>query len=375
MLKSYRTTFVSLIFLFLLSIGVVGQQAATSASASKLLALKVPAPSLKGNLLGEPTELEVSIYLPPTYETTGSRRYPSVYLLHGFTSNNRAWTMGGYQGMNLQATMDTMIKDGTIREMIVVMPNASSHYGGSFYLNSAVTGNWEDYMYRDLVQYVDANYRTIAAVESRGIAGHSMGGYGALILGMKHPDIFSTVYALSPCCTTLEGDMSEANPVWSKVVGLTSKDQVKLRPKSFDEFFTIAFVALSAAFSPNPSKAPLYVDFPFKARPEANAAGMEKNEPVYTRWRSQMPVYMVADNAQNLRKLRGLFIDVGEKEEFSHIVIGAQQLSSALGEQRIPHTFEIYAGGDHGNKIRERVETRVFRFFSEKLAPTAMGVR
>jgi S-formylglutathione hydrolase FrmB len=357
--------------LLFLTTSIVGQQATASATTSKLLDIKVPAPSLRGNLLGEPTELNVSIYLPPGYDTVAARRYAAVYLLHGFTATNRAWTVGSYQGMKLQTTMDALIKEGKVREMIVVVPNTFSNYGGAFYTNSAVTGNWEDYIYRDLVQYIDANYRTLAASESRGVAGHSMGGYGALILGMRHPDVFSAVYALSPCCTALVGDLSEANPAWLRVMRMKSKDELKLKPESFADFFDIAFVALSTSLSPNPAQAPFYADFPFKERSsqasESTQPGVEKNEPTYTRWKSQMPAYMVAEKKQNLMKLRGLFIDYGQNEEFSHIVTGAQQLSTALAQHGIPHTLEVYAKGDHGSKIRERIETRVFTFFSEKL--------
>lgn len=368
--KKFSPVLVLLFCLLPLAAGTVGQQGTATAPASKLVDVKVPAPSLKDNVLGQPTELDASIYLPPSYASSATKRYPTIYLLHGFLSTDDAWIKGGYQGMNIQTTMDQLMSAGKIGEMIVVLPNGRNSYGGAFYTNSSVTGNWEDYIYRDLVQFIDANYRTIAASESRGIAGHSMGGYGALVLGMKHPDIFGAVYALSPCCTALEADMGETNPAWLKVLRLSSKDQLKSKPESIEDFFVIAYVALSAAFSPNPARPPFHVDFPFKERASSGSAptaGLEKDA-AYTRWRARMPAYMVEENQQNLRKLRGIFIDYGEKEEFAHIVIGAQQLSMALGERRIPHTLEVYANGDHGSKIRERVETRMLPFFAQKLA-------
>ncbi|MCM3869844.1 MAG: alpha/beta hydrolase-fold protein, partial [Pyrinomonadaceae bacterium] len=281
---------------------------------------------------------------------------------HGFLSNNKVWTTNGYQGMSLQPLMDEMIKSGKTREMIVVAPNGWNAYRGAFYTNSSVTGNWEDYIYRDLVENIDANYRTIARPESRGIAGHSMGGYGAVTLAMKHPDVFSAVYALSACCLGMEGDFTSDNPSWLKTVRLTSREQLKSRPESIDDFFPIAFVAISAAFSPNPEHAPFYLDFPYQER----EGRLEKNETAYARWRSKMPLYMVEENKQNLLKLRGIFIDYGQKEEFSSVRITSQLFSKALAEKGIPHIFEVY-DGDHGNRIRQRVETRVLQFFSEKL--------
>ena len=360
-----RTRFIPAV-LFLISCwlatNVVAQQAAP-APIGRLVEVKVTAPSLKGNLLGDPAEQTIAVYLPPSYETSPTRRYPTLYLLHGFTATNKAWLSGGYQGLNLQPAMDELIKSGKIHEMIVVAPTGWNAYKGSFYTNSTVNGNWEDYIYRDVVQTVDTTYRTIARPQSRGIAGHSMGGYGAITLAMKHPDVFSAVYALSPCCLGMEGDFTEDNPGWVKTLRLTSKEQLAAPPKSLAEFYQTAFVALAAALSPNPSRPPFYVDFPYEERD----GHVVKNDVVFAKWRSKMPVYMVGENKENLLKLRGIFIDYGQKEEFSHIRISSQQFSKALSERAIPHVFEIYEGGDHGNKIRQRVEMRLLPFFSEKL--------
>ncbi len=339
------------------------QEAISRVAAGRLVEVKVSAPALKGNLLGDPVEQSVAIYLPPSYDTSPAKRFPTLYLLHGFLGNNKAWTAGGYQGMSLQPLMDEMIKGGKIREMIVVVPNGWNAYKGAFYTNSTVTGNWEDYIYRDLVQNVDANYRTIARPESRGIAGHSMGGYGAVVLAMKHPDVFSAVYALSPCCLGMEGDLTSENPAWLKTIRLTSKDQLKAKPDTFDEFYQIVFVALSAAFSPNAERGPFYVDFPYQ---EQNGR-LEKNESAFAKWRAKMPLYIVDENKENLLKLHGIFIDYGQKEEFPAIRTTSQQFSKALSERNIPHMFEVYEGGTHSSKIRERLETRVLQFFSEKL--------
>jgi S-formylglutathione hydrolase len=357
----YRALLFSALLVFAHSASA--QQATRLETAGKLAELKLSSPALKNNLLGDPAEQSVAVYLPPSYQTSPSKRYPTIYLLHGFTGHIKAWTTNGYQGMSLQPLMDEMIKSGKIREMIVVVPNGVNAYGGAFYTNSTVTGNWEDYIYRDLVNHVDANYRTLARAQSRGIAGHSMGGYGAIVLGMKHPDVFSVVYGLSPCCLGIAADMSDENPGWLKTVRLTSKAQLSQKPKSLADFFTIAFVAISASFSPNPERAPFYADFPYQER----AGRLEKNEQVYALWQSKMPLYMVDENKENLLKLRGIFVDYGQKEEFSHIRITSTLFSKALAERNIPHIFEIYEGGDHGNKIRERVETRVLQFFSTRL--------
>ena len=205
-----------------------------------------------------------------------------------------------------------------------------------------------------------------------------MGGYGSVMLGMKHPELFSAVYALSPCCLAMEADMGEANSAWPGVLQLSSKEQLNAPPRSFAQFYHSAMVALSAAFSPNPNRPPFFVDFPFKAKSGTCTPPLEgklltstpcvqKNEAVYAKWRSNFPVYVAEANKENLKKLRGIFLDYGEKEEFVHIRIGVKLLSTTFSELNIPHQFEVYANGTHGSLIRQRMETRVLPFFNETL--------
>jgi len=328
----------------------------------KQVEVKFNAPSLKGNLLGDATEQSVSVYLPPSYDASPTKRYPVVYLLHGFGVNYQLWTADAY-GLNLPSILDALIGGGKIREMIVVAPNAKNAYGGSFYVNSTVTGNWEDYIYKDLISYIDGNYRTLPRPSSRGIAGHSMGGFGAVYVGMKHAEIFSAIYAMSPCCLGLEGDLNEPNPAWKRVGHFTSKEELPKQPKSPDDFYQTVFVALSAAFAPNTESKPFYGDFLYREQD----GKLLQSEAAVARWKAKMSLYLVEDYKQNLLRLRGIFLDYGQKEEFSHIRIGTLLFSKALAERGIPHTFEVYEGGTHTSKVKERLQTRVFQFFSDKL--------
>ena len=375
--RSLNAAICFLLFIFFASSTFSQQAAPATSTTSKLLELKIPAPSLKGNLLGDATEQPIYVYLPPGYQSSTTKRFPTLYLLHGFISTSKVWVDGSYQGFNIQSSMDELIHAGRVREMIVVAANGFNAYGGSFYTNSPVTGNWEDFIVRDLVGNIDANYRTIARAESRGIAGHSMGGYGAMMLAMKHPEMFSAVYALSPCCMVMDNDMSEANAAWPHILSLTSRDQLK-EPKSPQDFFSMVFIALSAAMSPNPSKPPFFVDFPYETKSgpcsEPTAGSfvtstpcVQKNEAVNEKWRTKIPVYIAEANKENLKKLHGIFLDYGEREEFAHIRSGVQLFSKTLSELNIPHQFEVYANGTHGSLIRQRMETRLLEFFDEKL--------
>jgi S-formylglutathione hydrolase FrmB len=265
--------------------------------------------------------------------------------------------------MKLPAEMDGLIAKGIAAEMIVVVPNGRNAYLGSFYTNSPVIGNWEDFIFRDLVKYIDGKYRTLSKPASRGIAGHSMGGYGAFMLAMKHPDVFGAVYSLSPCCVGMEGDLSAENPNWRAAAKVTTRDIFKKQPESFEGFWSLAMIAASAAFSPNTQTPPLLVSFPFT---EKNGL-LVRNDSAYAAFRAKMPLYLIEQYRDNLKKLRGIAIDVGEVDEFTHIRIASAKLSAELSEREIPHFFEIYKDGDHGNKIRERFSSKLIPFFSAVL--------
>jgi S-formylglutathione hydrolase FrmB len=325
--------------------------------------IKVHSAALERNKLGDLADQDVAVYLPPSYRSSSAERYPSLYLLHGFDSNIRAWTSHGYQEMNLQQSMDTLIHAGEVREMIVVVPNGRNAYLGSFYTNSPVSGGWEDFVDRDLLAYVDSHYRTIAQAASRGVAGHSMGGYAAIMMGMKHPELFGAVYAMSPCCLGMAGDLTSMNPSWRAALAVKDKEQFAKDPESVDQFWIDVFLSLAAAFSPNPSRAPLYVDLPYR---EQNGS-LIPNEPAWTEWHEKMPLEIVSNYGTNLLQLRGLVIDYGMQDDFSHIPLTAQLFSEKLTQLGIPHVLAAYRG-DHADHIRERFETMALPFFSRVLA-------
>src|ERR1051326_9182802 len=153
--------------------------------------------ALEGNLSGESPDRRVTISLPPSYAAERARRYPAIYLLHGYSGTDATWTG---RIANVPEIGDRVFGAGAAREMIVVMPDGDSIYRGSMYSNSVTSGDWERYIADDLVAYVDAHYRTLANRASRGLAGHSMGGYGTMRIAMKRPDAFASIYSLSACC-------------------------------------------------------------------------------------------------------------------------------------------------------------------------------
>ncbi len=358
MLKKYRI----LLPVVALLIIVAASGAFARIPVGRLVTISIDSAALKGNMLGDPSVQEADVYLPPGYVTDTAKRYPVVYLLHGYTGVKESWTKFGYQGLKLADSMDALIAEGKSKEMIIVAPNAKNAFLGSFYTDSPVTGGWATYISKELVERIDREFRTISDPSGRGIAGHSMGGYGAMILGMTNPKVYGAIYALSPCCMAFEGDIGPEAAEMPKAIAVT--DLADLRQKPAENLFTTFYTGLAAAFSPNPGNKEFYVSYPFKME----NGKVVPNEPAYSEWRARMPLYLVEEYRENLHGLRGLAFDVGENEEYPHISQSTRELSQKLAELKIPHTFSVYPVGDHSGKIRERLENFVIPFFSRTLA-------
>jgi S-formylglutathione hydrolase FrmB len=339
-------------------VATIQMDGAATAQQGTVVETTIDGRSLKGNLVGDPTRRPLSIYLPPCYSVQLPRRYPAIYLLHGYQGNHKQWMAGGKE-WNIRDVMDKLIGDGKVREMIVVMPDAKSRYGGSFYTNSVTTGNWEDYIAQDVVAFVDGNYRTLSAAASRGIAGHSMGGYGALKLAMKHPDRFGAAFGLSSACLGWGGDLSLTNPAWAATLAFTGLDDLKPDEK---RYLSQAYLALAAAWSPNPANRPFFADLPVVGRD----GRFERVAEVEARWSANMPLAMVDQYRSNLRRLRGIAFDVGRRDQFSHIPPTNRAFAAALKRNGIEHHFEEY-DGDHNDQAPHRIEARLLPFFSRTL--------
>ena len=316
--------------------------------------IKVHGKSLEGNLEGDSPDRDVSVYLPPSYATARNRRYPVVYLLHGYTNSDEGWfgpgLKSGFLSANtsLPAVADKAMTAGNSSEMILVMPNAYTIYQGSMFSNSVTTGDWEGFVTHDLVAYVDSHYRTIAARGSRGLAGHSMGGYGTIRLAMKYPDVFSSIYILSACCLT--ANLNPQGQAFAQAEAVHSQADVANLARG-----PITMLAEAAAWSPNPKNPPFFFDLPVKdgkVQPEVAA-----------RWVANAPLAIIDQYISNLRKLHAIAIDVGDKDGLS---TSNKELGRILTDYSIPNTFEIY-DGDHTNHIALRVETKVIPFFAQNL--------
>jgi enterochelin esterase-like enzyme len=333
----------------LAQVPVSAQAAAPTGPRGTVERIKVHGASLEGNLEGDSPDRDVSVYLPPGYKTQKKQRYPVVYLLHGYTDNDYNWFGAKHAFVDAPAAIDKAIASGVAREMIVVMPNAYTVYMGSMYSNSVTTGDWESFIARDLVAYMDAHYRTIPDRMSRGLAGHSMGGYGTLRLGMKFPQTFSSLYAMSACC--LAPNPAAQGPGMDKAAAIhAAADLAKT------DFGTRAIIASAAAWSPNPKNPPLYFDLPF-----ANG----KAQPlIAAKWDANAPLAMVDQYVPSLKQAHAIALDVGTKD---FLMGSVQEFERSLTTLGVSHSFETYEG-DHVSGIQERLEKNVMPFFSKNLS-------
>ena len=323
--------------------------------------------SLETTITKELSDRSISIYLPASYDKQLAKRYPVIYLLHGIGDTDetwlRAWGKGNEGYSTIKEVMDRLISENRSTEMIVVMPDNKTHWMGSFYLNSVVTGNWEDFNTQELIRHIDAKYRTLARAENRGVLGHSMGGFGALAMGMKHPEIYSAVYGMNPAIIDFAGDLTIATPAFRFILKAKTPDEVMRS----NDIYNIGLITVGQAIAPNPTNPPFYIDLPYKLVNDR----LEPNEAGFAKWRDGSLVRMALRYQTNLRKLRGLRFDSGYEDEFRFIPVNSRALSNELTNLGISHVFEEY-NGDHRNRLwgrQGRLFSEILPWFSEMLSP------
>ena len=308
--------------------------------------IKVHAPTLEGNLEGEAADRDVLVVLPPSYAANPTRRYPVLYALHGYSIGAEQWI----QEIHVPQTIEGAFAKGA-REMIIVLPDSKTIHNGSMYSSSVTTGDFETFIARDLVRYIDAHYRTIANRQSRGLAGHSMGGYGTARIGMKHPETFGVLYMMSPCCLSARAMARPADREATAALEAVKSpaDSAKL------PFGLRAQLATAAAWSPNPQNPPLYLDLPTKEG--------QLQPDILAKWAANAPLALVDQYIGNLRQYRALAIDVGDQDGLKE---DAAKLHDALDRYGIANSFHIYPG-THVSDVAFRFQDFVIPFFSRNL--------
>jgi hypothetical protein len=324
-------------------------------SGSQVLVRQLRGESLAHSLIGTDPVRRLAVYLPPGYG--GSvQRYPVIYYL----PNPLATFDEDFYRGQAREVLDRAMAAGEMGKVIFVAVDMATPLGCSWYVNSPVTGKWEVFMVRELVPYVDANFRTLASRDSRGIAGDFMGGYGAIRFGMTHPEVFGTVYALHPVGTGSGIYTMYSRPDWKKLAGIKSRDEL---PKGI---WANIFISIFQASVPNVNKPPLYIDL------QARAVGdtVEIDSAVTERLRDNFLLEtMIGRYADNLKSLRGLRFDWARNDGNQDHVYANQALTHKLNEFGIPHEAEEYNGvwGTGNWGADGRVYTEVLPFFARHL--------
>ncbi|KXF81593.1 alpha/beta hydrolase [Enterovibrio coralii] len=298
------------------------------ANESRLQYFKIDAPSLAGNKLNTPTEQFLYVYLPPSYFTS-DKAYPVVYYLHGFGGG--AMEARAISG----STLDKFSAKHQFQEMIIVGVNGSNQFGGGFFVNSPVSGNWEDFVTSDVLSYVDSNFRTMPSAENRGIVGFSMGGFGAVNIALRHPDKFQHLFALSPGLFDQNGLIAAVNQ-WQQ------------------QNWTAVLNAYAAAFSPNADGSE--GNWWYAWNPN-DPVIVEQWEAGYGQVEEKVDAYL-----QKTQRLANIHVEYGSDDEFPWIPEGSQYLVATLKGKGVDVSEHDHGGG---HVISFRQAESIIRYFAE----------
>ncbi|MCU7617738.1 esterase family protein [Chryseobacterium sp. PBS4-4] len=321
----------------------------------KVVTTYITAKTLENKTLENPKR-RVTVYLPPDYEKS-SKKYPVIYYLHGFFWSDSLLVSSD----KINHILDRAIYLKKIKPVIVVMADQSTVFKGSFYANSKSSGNWSDFTSVELVNFIDKNYRTIANKDSRGISGHSMGGNGALRNAILHPEVFSSVYALSP--GILDAQYFALNEI-DLYKDLDKIKDVKDLAKPENARTNIIF-AIARAYNGNENKPPFYAYFPFSFKDNQLIVNASVVEELKKNSTSELPF----SHYENLKKLKAIKFDWGRNDELKHIPPSCLSFSKTLEMLKIKHEAEVYIG-THGSEVSKengRIENQMLPFFNEHL--------
>ena len=349
---------------------------------SRLLEMRIDAPSLQTNTVGLSYRQTVCVYLPPSYADS-QVRYPVLYFLPGYDDPVWIFTGGALQGFRMRDALDGLLDRRRIEEMIVVIPSGTTPLGGTFYTNSPVLGNWEDYIAGELVTLVDRSFRTLTRPEARAIAGTTTGGSGALLLAIRHPDIFGAVYALDPVLLfpgALDEDgicsIADAGRLLSiqEATAALPEKQARLALKLYLQgqigsdseagALRAFLITLGAAFSPDLSSPGLPVRFPYRR----GAQGLEADPSARAAFESGLGDWQekIRRYDGNLRSLRLLALDYGTGNGIRWLPQGCEHVAGLLSAEGIPHRVLTHSG-NHEDHFRERMEGFLLPILSQVL--------
>jgi enterochelin esterase-like enzyme len=309
-----------------------------STDRGEVVICRISSAILRDNPLGDPAERDLHVYLPPGYDP--SQRYPALLAVVGFTGTGGMLFNLDPLGEDLRLRLDRLITTGRCPPVIVAAPDCFTRLGGNQYINSTATGRYEDYLLDEIVPFVDRAYAT----GRWGVFGKSSGGYGAIVLGMRHPEVFQAVADHSGDANfelCYVPDFAEALDHFREHGGPARwldrfwADENRHRKKWMK---ALNVLAMAAHYSPSPASPHLGIDFPFDL--ETGAMRWD----VWERWRAWDPVNMVEAHGDALRRLRLVYVDCGRRDEFA-LHWGARALVAELKRVGVAPFYEEFDDG------------------------------
>ena len=307
---------------------------------------RIASEALRGNPLGDPSERPVIVYTPPGYDPHGSRAYPALYVLHGYTGDAAALVSARPWERNVVQWIDRLIRERRMPHAILVLVDGFTRLGGSQYVDSIHNGNYATYVVQDVVGHVDAAYRTIAREGARAILGKSSGGFGSMHLVIEHPGVFTAfashsgdsyfAYAHPPSFPSAQRTLERHDFSIATFVEVFEKKHKRTQP----EYQTMEMLGYAAAYSPGSATA-FDLDLPFDLRTG------ELLEETFARWLAFDPVERVAKSAAALRRLRLRYLDCGRRDEYG-LDIGARLVAQRMRELGLAVRHEEF-DDDHRN--------------------------
>ena len=318
--------------LILISISCATDSAESGGNEGTVLTETVYAANLAGNLLNIPNSQQITVYLPPEYDTTGAS-FPVVYYLHGYG--------GDYSELLYfcnKRTLDRFMNEDSSRQFILVGVNCYNNGDSFFYVNSEAAGNWETFIIEEVITYVDTNFRTIENADSRGISGFSMGGFGSIYYALRYPDIFSYLFSLSPGLFNSSG-LEDAMATWD----------INIKR------------AYGVSFAPNTSNPPYYTSIP-------SGSDISNMTPAAQEWQNGFGDLdtKVSDYLAKTEKLKAIQLEYGLQDYYTWIRNGCEYMHTLLNTNNIEHTFEKFNGG-HSDRVGGRLRDSMLPFFRENL--------
>lgn len=306
----------------------------------------ITSPALQGNALGDPAERPVGVYLPPHYDPQGSRRYATLYCLHGYTGDVAGLVSARPWEYNVVQRMDRLIVRQQMAPAILVLVDGFTRLGGSQYVDSIHNGDYETYVIRDVIEHVDRSYRTVAQEGGRAVFGKSSGGFGALHLSMKYPGVFAAFashsgdsyfrYADPPAFVQTQRMLEKHH--WNIEKFVEHFEEANKRSQA--EYQTMEMLGYAAAYSPR-SAAAFDLDLPFD-----RATGALREE-VFARWLAFDPAEVCVKKQAELARLRLRYLDCGRRDEYS-LDIGARVMAARMREMGLDVRHEEF-DDDHRN--------------------------